>query len=72
MLCKKKKKKIAGAPCSHCISIGKSDICTNNDTTVLLKNNQDKILEYKTDKQSSAIKAPKRGYKSHVPSACKL
>ncbi|KAL7312643.1 hypothetical protein PS15m_008389 [Mucor circinelloides] len=61
----------SGGPCSHCISIGKSDICSNNDTTVLLKDtNQDKILEYKTDKQSSAIKAPKRGYKSHVPSAC--
>ncbi|KAL9550093.1 hypothetical protein MBANPS3_004880 [Mucor bainieri] len=61
----------SGAPCSHCISTGKSDICSNNETTVLLKNNnRDKILEYKTDKQSSAIKAPKRGYKSHVPSAC--
>lgn len=61
----------SGAPCSHCISTGKSDICSNNETTVLLKNsNREKVLEYKTDKQSSAIKAPKRGYKSHVPSAC--
>ncbi|GAN04903.1 hypothetical protein MAM1_0076d04370 [Mucor ambiguus] len=60
-----------GAPCSHCISTGKSDTCSNNETTVLLKSSsRDKILEYKSDKQSSAIKAPKRGYKSHVPSAC--
>ncbi|KAI8641300.1 hypothetical protein BD408DRAFT_418295 [Parasitella parasitica] len=58
----------SGVSCNNCSSIKKSDICTNVDTTVLLKNNS--ILEYKTDKQSSDIKAPKRGYKSHVPSAC--
>ncbi|KAI8968910.1 hypothetical protein BDF20DRAFT_892203 [Mycotypha africana] len=48
----------SAAPSSNCTSVGKTDNCTNKDNFTTSNNT------------TTPVKGQKRGYKSHVPSAC--
>ncbi|KAI8092280.1 uncharacterized protein B0P05DRAFT_583541 [Gilbertella persicaria] len=60
----------ASIPCASCISSGKSDICTNNEATQVTEYSSKPTTTNNNNKKSTANKGSKRGYKSHVPSAC--
>jgi hypothetical protein len=64
---------IASIPCSICISLGKSDNCTvATSMTPTTTHQQQAEMSSNSSNKATTTTPAKRGYKSHVPSACNV